>query len=216
MATPLPVPAEPSETADGGPRLYGVIDILRADRVSGWAIDRTDAAAAVETEVLREGVVVARVRADRERRDLARGGVGSGRYGFSVPIDPPLEPGFEFTLRVRVRSADGATAELRRAGATISAPDPDRRLLERIYEELRALAARPVPEPIPEPIPGPDHALIDLAARLELTQIRIEAALAAVEPPPRRDAGGVRLVAGAALAIACGSLALGLFSLWAG
>ncbi|MBP7003178.1 hypothetical protein, partial [Amaricoccus sp.] len=143
LATPARAPAETPEAADGGPRVYGVIDVLRPDRVSGWAIDRADAAAAVEIEILREGAPVARVRADRERRDLARGGVGTGRYGFSAPLDPPLEPGFEFTLRVRARTVDGDVADLRRAAATGAAPDPDRRLLERLYEELRALAARP-------------------------------------------------------------------------
>lgn len=32
------------------PRLYGVIDVLRADRVAGWVIDRTDAARCATVE----------------------------------------------------------------------------------------------------------------------------------------------------------------------
>lgn len=204
-AAPLPHPAE---TPDGGPRLYGVIDVLRTDRVSGWAIDRADAAAAVEVEILRDGVVVARARADRERRDLARGGVGTGRYGFSAPIEPPIEPGLEFTIKARARTGDGATAELRRAGAG-DAASPDRLLLQRLYEELRLLASRPVAEPIP----APDPALLDLAGRLEVVQLRLEAALARVEPSPPPALGGVRLLAGLGLAVALGSLAIGLVSL---
>lgn len=210
-------PDEPALAVDGGPRIYGVIDVLRPDRVSGWAIDRTDEAAAVEVEILREGRPVARIRADRERRDLARGGVGTGRYGFAAPIDPPLEPGFEFTLRVRAHAADGAACELRRA-RTGAAPDPDRLLLERLFEEVRALARRPEPAPEPAPVPaqaGPDQALAELAARLELVQLRVEAALAAVEPAKAPGVGGVRLIALGALALAGGSLALGLASLFA-
>ena len=55
-------PAAP--LADQGPRLYGVFDLARPDRVAGWAIDRADAAASVAVEILREGVPVATVRAD--------------------------------------------------------------------------------------------------------------------------------------------------------
>ena len=32
----------PLSTVSKEPRLYGVIDLLRSDRVAGWVIDRTD------------------------------------------------------------------------------------------------------------------------------------------------------------------------------
>ena len=99
-----------------GPRVYGVIDVIRPDRVAGWAIDRADSRTALEVEVIREGAVVATVRANRQRRDLEKSGVGSGRYGFSCDLTPPLEPGFEFTISARARTSDDVVAELRRAG----------------------------------------------------------------------------------------------------
>ncbi len=39
-ATARPDPA--AALAPIGPRIYGVVDVLRLDRIAGWAIDRTD------------------------------------------------------------------------------------------------------------------------------------------------------------------------------
>ncbi len=90
-----------------GPRLYGVIDVIKPDRIAGWAIDRSDSQAALMIDIAREGVPVGTVRADRSRKDLERGGVGTGRYGFAFEMTPPLEPGFEFTVSATARAADG-------------------------------------------------------------------------------------------------------------
>ena len=76
------------------------MDVIRPDRIAGWAIDRADSQAALEIDVRREGRLVATVRADRFRKDLERGSVGTGRYGFACELTPPLEPGFEFTVSV--------------------------------------------------------------------------------------------------------------------
>jgi hypothetical protein len=199
-----PVAAVPAVAADDGPRLYGVVDVLRADRVAGWAIDRADSRAALEVEIRREGRVVATVRADRTRKDLERGGVGTGRYGFVCDLAPPLDPGFEFTVSAVARTADGAATELRRVGASAAAPE--RRVLERIYEELcRRRAARE---------PDAQDALGPLIGRLEVVQARIEAALDAVEPPAAPPMIGLRILLGVSLAVGVGSLALGLWSMW--
>lgn len=204
MPAPAPAPAEAAAALpdDGGPRLYGVVDVVKPDRIAGWVIDRRDARAALDVEIRREGRLVATARADRPRRDLEKGGVGTGRYGFAVELDPPLEPGFEFTLTATARAADGTTETLRRPAA--QAADPDRLLLQRIFEEVR----RPAPEPS-EPAE-----LREILARVELAQARIEAALAAVEPPaapavPR----GLRVTVGVALALAATSLAVGIASM---
>ncbi len=119
---------------DGGPRIYGVVDVVRPDRVAGWVIDRRDDRSALDVEVRREGRLVATVKAARPRRDLEKAGVGTGRYGFACTIEPPLEAGFEFTLAVTARAADGTVEPLRRPAS--AAPDPDRRLLERIFETV--------------------------------------------------------------------------------
>lgn len=212
---PLKPETPPATGPDGGPRLYGVMDVLRLDRVAGWAIDRTDAAAALEIEIRREGRPVATVRADRLRKDLERGGLGTGRYGFTCTLEPPLEPGFEFTVTAVARSADGALLDLKRPGAATQSPDRERRMLERLYEEVTAIANRLAAPPPPAPAPheAAETALADAVRRIELTQLRVEAALSAVAPPAPPEIKGLRAIAVTALALAAGSLALGLWSL---
>ena len=213
---PLKPETPPATGPDGGPRLYGVMDVLRLDRVAGWAIDRTDAAAALEIEIRREGRPVATVRADRQRKDLERGGLGTGRYGFTCTLEPPLEPGFEFTVTAVARSADGALLDLKRPGAATQSPDRERRMLERLYEEVTAIANRlaaPPPPAAPAPHEAAEAALADAVRRIELIQLRVEAALSAVAPPAPPEIKGLRAIAVTALALAAGSLALGLWSL---
>ena len=55
---------------------------------------------------------------------------------------------------------------------------------------------------------------LDAVRRIELTQLRVEAALSAVAPPAPPEIRGLRTIAVTALAIASGSLALGLWSLF--
>lgn len=187
---------------DSGPRLYGVVDVLRTDRIAGWAIDRTDASVALDVEIQREGRTVAVVRADRPRADLVKTGVGTGRYGFVCDLDPPLEPGFEFTMAAVARAADGVSLELRRSGSRGGRGDPERRLVERLYEEVKAVRAAQE---------APVEALLALVERLEITQARLEAALGRVEPP--EPVVGPNLVLWLAVAIAAVSLTLGMLSL---
>ena len=198
MAIPAPTPAPVAVPDDGGPRLYGVVDVVKPDRIAGWVIDRRDSRAALDVEVRREGRLVATVKAERPRRDLEKAGVGTGRYGFACEIDPPLDPGFEFTLTGTARAADRTAEALRRPAA--QAGGPERRLLERIFEELRN-AAEPA-------------ALHEVVQRIEVAQARIEAALAAIEPPAAPPVPkGLRLLVGVAMALAAVSLAIGLVSM---
>ena len=201
-AAPVPVPAPadvPADVpADAGPSLYGVIDVVKPDRIAGWVIDRRDSRAALDVEIRREGRLVATVKAARPRRDLEKAGVGTGLYGFSCALDPPVEAGFEFTVTVTARAADGLTETLRRPGAR--AADPDRRLVERIFEEVRR--------------PTDAAELREVVRRIEIAQARIEAALAAVDAPaPGEPPRGLRLLVAAALVTATASLVLGIASM---
>ena len=92
-------------------RLHGALDMVRADRIGGWAVDRAKRGAAVEVDIFREGHRIATLRADRPRKDLARGDEEAGNHGFALALDPPLEPGFEFTI-VAVARAGEVSAEL--------------------------------------------------------------------------------------------------------
>jgi hypothetical protein len=196
---------------EGAGRLYGVIDSIRPTRIAGWAIDRGDAAADVEIDVLRDGRRIATVRADRMRRDLEANGLGTGRYGFACLLEPPLEPGFEFTISAMARSLDGETAELKRAGSAASADDPSRRLLESLHQQLRAMQR------------GTDAAraeelarLETLLARIEVVQTRLEHALDATAPPNGGLGAGAMALVALSLAAGLVSLGIGLFSLFAG
>lgn len=211
----------PVTPEDGGPRLYGVVDVVKGNRIAGWVIDRRDPRAAVEVEISCDGRTVTTVRADRPRRDLQRSGVGTGNYGFACELPEPLKPGFEFTMAVTARTRDGASVELRRAGAGNT--DPDRRLLERIYM-LVARSTREAAPPVladeEKPVEAGAAEVLEATARLaamidelHVTQVRIEASLAAVEPPAIPGQGSIKVLAGIALAAGLGSLAIGIASM---
>jgi hypothetical protein len=193
----------PAPAVAGSGRVFGALDLLRPDRVGGWAIDRGDRGAALEVDVFREGRRVATLRADRARKDLARGD-GQGNHGFVLTLDPPLEPGFEFTVTAVARAGDGASAELRRA-ATGDETTPERRLLERLFEEVVRLRQEP----------RDAAGLAEALQRLEVAQARIEALFGAIEAPAPQPQTGLRLIVAAALATGVGSLCLGLYSMWA-
>lgn len=206
-----PGATDPSAPGESGPRLHGVVDVLRPDRVAGWVIDRRDPRACAMVTVLREGRAVATLRADRHRKDLEQGGVGTGRYGFSAPLDPPLDPGLEFTLKVVARTADGAELPLRAQGAA-TAPAPERRLLERVWEDLgdvRAATGR-----TDAALAGALDRLAQAMDRIEVMQARLEAQPGPAAPARRPGHASLWLMAGLALATGLGSLGLGLWSLW--
>lgn len=195
---------------DGGPRIHGVVDVIRPDRVAGWAIDRADPAAHVEVRLEREGRAVATAPADRLRKDLAKGGVGTGFYGFALPLDPPLEAGMEFTVAVIARTRDGQETRLRAPKA--EAARPENRLLERVFAEIgevrRALAS------LDDRLAGTGPETLRALEKVEVLQTRLEAAIAGIEPPAAASQAGLRMLAGAALGVAVVSLAIGVASLW--
>lgn len=188
-------------------RIYGVVDLLRANRIAGWAVDRSDSAAAVSVEIWREGSRMAVVRADRLRPDLVKGGVGSGHYGFVADIDPPIEPGFEFTVIAKARGADGAAVVLGRNTSAGEKAGAERRLAERLFEEVlnvRAdVAALTGRDSCAEEI-GRLRVVLD---QIEVVQARIDASAASLGVAPVSETrAGLRIVAGVAIAIALGAL----------
>lgn len=204
-------------------RVNGVIDVQRPTRLGGWAIDRADETASVLVTLYREGRKLGEVRADQHRPDLERGGIGTGRYGFAMEVDPPIEPGFEFTITAVARTSDGTEGELRPVGRARPAEDVAHRLQQRTFVEVAALGARlsDLASRVDRAAdPRIDDALIGVEEaldRIEIAQARLERRLAEVEPPvaPRAGRG---LVAAVALALLLGasSLALGVWSMLAG
>jgi hypothetical protein len=201
--TEMPEDFTPDE-AVSAQRINGVIDVPRPGRVAGWAIDRADPDAAVMVTVLREGRVIGEVRADAHRADLERGGIGTGRYGFALELDPPLEPGFEFTVTAVARAGDGTTGEIRPVGRARPSGDEDRRLAERTFDELTQVRSA-LRHAAGRQDRAAEMRALEILDRVEVVQARIELALAATEATDRRPRGrGLALAVAAALAAGCG------------
>lgn len=205
-----------------GPRLNGVIDVSRPGRVAGWAIDRSDASVAVDVEIFREGRLVATVRADRHREDLVKNGIGTGKYGFVAEIDPPVEPGMGFAVTAIARAADGTRGSLRSIGKAAPSSDAERRVSERIFEEVLALRADVARlrrdaqgAASPEDAASAER-LREMLERIEVMQARIEeTGRTTAKPDMAANQTGLRTIAVAAFLTALGSLALGIYSMLA-
>lgn len=204
------LPEGPADSAarQPGPPLHGVVDVLRPDRVAGWVIDRRDATAHATVEVRREGRIVASVPANRVRRDLETARVGTGSYGFSVNLDPPLDEGMEFTVTVRAFSPDGSEVFLRPAGR-LGAPSGEQRALARLLEEIATCRTL---------LQGHASETAELAgtlARVELVQARLESMTPGFDATANCGAASsLRFLSVAALITAGLSLALAVASLW--
>ena len=196
------------------PRLYGVIDVLRPDRVAGWVIDRTDPARCATVELRREGRLIGTAAANRPRKDLERQAVGTGSYGFAFPLDPPLEEGMEFTVAVTARSHDGVELPLQPAAGAAKAISAEKKALGRILAELVEL--RSEVDGLQRQIASAEESRARHQERLELVQLRLESRIEAVETPRGGAPGWLAWVAVTGAVLALGSLAVGLFSLSAG
>lgn len=206
-------------TAPATGRVNGVYDLPNPGRIAGWAIDRANEAAAVEVEIYREGKLLKRLRADRHRPDLERGGIGTGRYGFSLDLDPPVAPGMAFTLSVRAVTSDGVAGALRPTGQAAPNDDPVQTLLARSYDQTAALRddLRTLKRAVEAIGAGADQrdtrAMLE---RIELVQARLDGAAATARPVADPAIGrGLRLAVGVALGLSLVAVILGLWSVFA-
>jgi hypothetical protein len=100
-------------------RLEGVIDVMTASRLEGWAIDTEHPELPVLLDIVLDGAVIATALACDFRADLLQARKGRGRCAFFVTLPAPLPAGRLHTLRIR-RAADGvelAVSEGLRAAA---------------------------------------------------------------------------------------------------
>lgn len=194
------------------PRLYGVVDVLRADRVAGWVIDRTDSARCATVELRREGRLIGTVTANRPRKDLERQAVGTGAYGFAFTFDPPLEEGMEFTVAVTARSHDGIELPLQPVAGAARPVSAEKKALGRILAELVGLRADVAA--LRQAVASAQEGHARFQERLELVQLRLERGISAVDLPQRHAPGWLTGIAVGGAVMAAGSLAVGLFSLW--
>lgn len=200
-------PAVPGPLGEAG-RINGVIDLPQPNRAGGWAIDRADPEAHVIVEIYRDGRKIGEAPADTYRADLERGGIGTGRYGFSVPLDAAVPPGLEFTVTALARTRDGVEGPLRPIGATLPAEDPERRRLQEICLALARSSATAEPD-------ESQGRLARALDRLEAPQARLERQLAEMPQPGERGLpAGLKLAVALALGFGVAALGLGLNSLY--
>ena len=86
--------------------MLGRVDRAERGRLHGWAFDAAFPDAPVALLILANDVLVERVVANRHRVDVEQAGIGHGRCGFSVVLDPPLLPTRSWLVRV-VSELDG-------------------------------------------------------------------------------------------------------------
>jgi hypothetical protein len=100
-------PADGRSGAEGpGPAIVGYIDKIDGARVSGWAWDRSQPDLALDIEIRIGDRVVATVRADRLRKDLARSGTGNGYHAFEAVLDAPVADGERALVNALARVVD--------------------------------------------------------------------------------------------------------------
>lgn len=94
--------AAPVDAAGGG--VIGHCDGLKGSALHGWAKDETRPDTPVEVELWLDGVCVARTLADGFRPDLRSSHVGTGRYGWRLPVDLRK---LEKPVQAEVKTRDG-------------------------------------------------------------------------------------------------------------
>ena len=71
-------------------RLRGKVERCDGRLLVGWLLDPAEPATAVEFDLLVNGRLAGRHRADRARGDLKQKGIGTGRHGFRAPVPAAL------------------------------------------------------------------------------------------------------------------------------
>jgi GT2 family glycosyltransferase/glycosyltransferase involved in cell wall biosynthesis len=99
-------PQDSISASDAAPKPWGHVDIISQEAISGWAWNPLDPDEAIALEVYDGSELLIRIRADTYRGDLLEAGIGTGKYGFSVPNPAVLLPLARHHIAVR-RAADG-------------------------------------------------------------------------------------------------------------
>ncbi len=222
---------------DSEPGMIGFIDRIQGNRVSGWALDRTHPELPVEVAISVNGQEVARVRADRFRRDLERDGFSNGRHAFEATLEVAIKDGQAHKVEAFAHSAGSAQVALvnRPAGSPRPMPadlrpasgsDPVLFEIRALCERIEVLAAA-----------GPDGggagdafatlaelenllpSVIERLDAFDVVQARLEAAISRLEDRLPAESGGrgpergLRVVVGLLGILSVVSLLLGLRSL---
>jgi hypothetical protein len=114
-------PSRPlASTFSAGPRNgSGHHDKTDCNWVFGWSWDMDHADAVMQVDVYDGNVLLGTVAADKFRRDLFDGGVGTGKYGFSFCLPATVRDGKPHVIRVRIH---GSNTDLADTPKTITCP----------------------------------------------------------------------------------------------
>ena len=136
-----------------------------------------------------------------------------------APITVIIEPGMAFAVTAIARAPDGARGVLRPIGKAGPSSDPDRRVTERVFEEVIALRTE-LARFRKTAAAGADEAAIErfreMLERVEVVQARLEARPERAADLETGSDRGLRAIAISALVIALGSLGFGILSMWFG
>jgi hypothetical protein len=105
--------AGPAPGAGGPGARRGYLEAASRTEIRGWAWDANRPHHRLALEIVADGVVIARLPADRHRGDLEDAGIGDGRHGFAFAIPGGLIPGGlspETAHTIALRYADGGGA----------------------------------------------------------------------------------------------------------
>jgi hypothetical protein len=201
------------------PSVLGFVEARTVDRILGWAWDAAEPEARVTVALMDGETVLAEVRADRPREDLARSGVGDGAHAFEIAVPETLHRRAG-SLAVVARGQDGRAVPL--AAPPPAANDPPalarlQRGLDQVAAGqravLRALQALPAAANAEETLARITAAQQRLEAQLETLEVFVTrldgrlAALAERDAVPATPRAALILAAGLGLAA---SVALGI------
>ncbi|MBB2161281.1 glycosyltransferase family 2 protein [Gluconacetobacter sacchari] len=108
----------------------GHVDPSRAGEVAGWVCDLNAPERRVAVDLVRDGVVVQTVMADRPRADLLAAGIGDGQGGFSFTL--PRDGSFSEPTEISV-VLSGTALNLVNSPLAVSAPPAVRGVFDRLH-----------------------------------------------------------------------------------
>ncbi len=135
----------------------GHVDGLHDGMITGWVALDDPAAAPPQVGLYGGGRLLAQTTANLWREDLVRAGIGSGRHGFAIPLDPVLRAAARREGRLSLRILAPQRGHLGHWTFTGEPPDPAPQassLAQVLRGALERLATVPEQDDIPAPPPS--------------------------------------------------------------